>query len=116
MLLAVGLSWYLDQDCCAVAIKNVRAGMSLDASLASNICPETPKNSVDRVLNLILLVQDEVLIAGFGRRGHAVGDIPGVRFKVSMLACGRTSLVQYKLVQQHSQRADRAVLRPRLSG
>jgi hypothetical protein len=23
-----------------------------------------------------------VLIAGFGRRGHAVGDIPGVRFKV----------------------------------
>ena len=29
-----------------------------------------------------LLFQDEVLIAGFGRRGHAVGDIPGVRFKV----------------------------------
>ena len=27
-------------------------------------------------------VQDEVLIAGFGRKGHAVGDIPGVRFKV----------------------------------
>ena len=24
----------------------------------------------------------EVLIAGFGRKGHAVGDIPGVRFKV----------------------------------
>jgi len=23
-----------------------------------------------------------VLIAGFGRSGHAVGDIPGVRFKV----------------------------------
>jgi len=31
---------------------------------------------------LLLLPQDEVLIAGFGRRGHAVGDIPGVRFKV----------------------------------
>ena len=30
----------------------------------------------------LLLLQDEVLIAGFGRRGHAVGDIPGVRFKV----------------------------------
>ncbi|CAL9107566.1 unnamed protein product [Musa acuminata var. zebrina] len=29
-----------------------------------------------------LLLQDEVLIAGFGRKGHAVGDIPGVRFKV----------------------------------
>ncbi len=25
---------------------------------------------------------DEVLIAGFGRSGHALGDIPGVRFKV----------------------------------
>ena len=36
-------------------------------------------------------MQDEVLIAGFGRRGHAVGDIPGVRFKVQpallQLAC-----------------------------
>jgi ribosomal protein S12 len=31
---------------------------------------------------LALRPQDEVLIAGFGRRGHAVGDIPGVRFKV----------------------------------
>merc|ERR1712216_14650 len=29
---------------------------------------------------------DEVLIAGFGRRGHAVGDIPGVRFKVVKVA------------------------------
>mmetsp|Transcript_69587 Transcript_69587/g.105089 ORF Transcript_69587/g.105089 Transcript_69587/m.105089 type:complete len:100 (+) Transcript_69587:194-493(+) len=25
---------------------------------------------------------DECLVAGFGRKGHAVGDIPGVRFKV----------------------------------
>ncbi|CAI9778814.1 unnamed protein product [Fraxinus pennsylvanica] len=25
---------------------------------------------------------DEMLIAGFGRKGHAVGDIPGVRFKI----------------------------------
>ena len=29
---------------------------------------------------------DEVLIAGFGRHGHAVGDIPGVRFKVVKVA------------------------------
>ena len=29
---------------------------------------------------------DEVLISGFGRRGHAVGDIPGVRFKVVCVA------------------------------
>ena len=29
---------------------------------------------------------DEVLIAGFGRKGHAVGDIPGVRFKVAKVS------------------------------
>jgi hypothetical protein len=35
------------------------------------------------LLHLVFMhLQDEVLIAGFGRRGHAVGDIPGVRFKV----------------------------------
>ena len=31
-------------------------------------------------------VNDDVLIAGFGRKGHAVGDIPGVRFKVVKVA------------------------------
>ena len=25
---------------------------------------------------------DEVMVSGFGRSGHAVGDIPGVRFKI----------------------------------
>lgn len=34
----------------------------------------------------VLFLQDEVLIAGFGRKGHAVGDIPGVRFKVVKVA------------------------------
>ncbi|KAM7457462.1 hypothetical protein BLSTO_01780 [Blastocystis sp. subtype 1] len=34
---------------------------------------------------------DEVLIAGFGRSGHAVGDIPGVRFKV--VCVSKTSLL-----------------------
>merc|ERR1711970_1674390 len=29
---------------------------------------------------------DEVLVAGFGRSGHAVGDIPGVRFKVTKVS------------------------------
>jgi len=41
-------------------------------------------------LRVVRDVQDEVLIAGFGRRGHAVGDIPGVRFKVGcppMVGC-----------------------------
>lgn len=34
---------------------------------------------------------DEVLVAGFGRKGHAVGDIPGVRFKVrSSIYCTYT--------------------------
>jgi len=26
------------------------------------------------------------LVSGFGRRGHSVGDIPGVRFKVVKVA------------------------------
>lgn len=37
---------------------------------------------VTSAVDLHLFSQDEVLIAGFGRKGHAVGDIPGVRFKV----------------------------------
>ncbi|MCL7028154.1 hypothetical protein MKW94_020365 [Papaver nudicaule] len=43
-------------------------------------------------LLLLYPMMDEVLIAGFGRKGHAVGDIPGVRFNfvkvsgVSLLA------------------------------
>merc|ERR1712156_780321 len=40
---------------------------------------------------------DEVLVAGFGRRGHAVGDIPGVRFKVVKVAgCGLGALYREK--------------------
>lgn len=42
-----------------------------------------------------LFCQDEVLISGFGRRGHAVGDIPGVRFKVVKVA-GVALLALYK--------------------
>lgn len=38
---------------------------------------------------------DEVLIAGFGRKGKAVGDIPGVRFKVAKVA-GVSLLALYK--------------------
>ena len=29
---------------------------------------------------------DEVLVAGFGRSGHAVGDLPGVRFRIVKVA------------------------------
>ncbi|KAK6146967.1 hypothetical protein DH2020_017879 [Rehmannia glutinosa] len=41
--------------------------------------------------------QDEVLIAGFGRKGHAVGDIPGVRFKVVKVLCNSSSLSHFIL-------------------
>ena len=29
---------------------------------------------------------DEVLVSGFGRSGHAVGDLPGVRFRIVKVA------------------------------
>jgi len=38
---------------------------------------------------------DEVLISGFGRKGHSVGDIPGVRFKVVKVA-GVALIALYK--------------------
>lgn len=38
---------------------------------------------------------DEVLIAGFGRKGHSVGDIPGVRFKTVKVA-GVSLIALYK--------------------
>eukprot|EP00727_Mastigamoeba_balamuthi_P013974 m51a1_g92 putative 40S ribosomal protein S12 (143) ;mRNA; f:290452-291052 len=40
---------------------------------------------------------DEVLVAGFGRKGHAVGDIPGIRFKVvTVSGCSLLALFQEK--------------------
>lgn len=41
--------------------------------------PQTVPN--DGCLNFID-ENDEVLLAGFGRKGRAKGDIPGVRFKI----------------------------------
>merc|ERR1712137_1030308 len=47
---------------------------------------------------------DRVLISGFGRRGHAVGDIPGVRFKVVKVAgCGLGALYREKKEKPRSQ-------------
>ena len=37
-------------------------------------------------VELTVMLQDEVLVAGFGRSGHAKGDIPGVRFKIAKVA------------------------------
>lgn len=42
-----------------------------------------------------LVLQDEVLVAGFGRKGHAVGDIPGIRFKLVKVS-GVSLLALYK--------------------
>jgi small subunit ribosomal protein S23e len=36
----------------------------------------------DAVCSADARADDEVLISGFGRKGKAKGDIPGVRFKV----------------------------------
>ena len=36
----------------------------------------------DGCLNF-LSENDEVMVAGLGRKGHAVGDIPGIRFSFS---------------------------------
>jgi len=43
-------------------------------------------NDTKSKLLILLQENDEVLVAGFGRKGHAVGDIPGVRFKVVKVA------------------------------
>mmetsp|Transcript_29081 Transcript_29081/g.63990 ORF Transcript_29081/g.63990 Transcript_29081/m.63990 type:complete len:99 (+) Transcript_29081:170-466(+) len=50
--------------------KTITAFVPLDGSLA------------------VISENDEVLISGFGRSGHAVGDIPGVRFKC-IGVCGK---------------------------
>lgn len=41
------------------------------------------------------VLQDEVLISGFGKRGKSKGDIPGCRFKVVKVS-GVSLLALYK--------------------
>eukprot|EP00164_Ancoracysta_twista_P000073 GFYU01000099.1.p2 GENE.GFYU01000099.1~~GFYU01000099.1.p2 ORF type:complete len:163 (-),score=37.43 GFYU01000099.1:63-497(-) len=60
------------RKCCRVQL--IKNGKKIAAFVPNDGC----LNYVDE--------NDEVLIAGFGRRGHAVGDIPGVRFKVVKVA------------------------------
>lgn len=38
---------------------------------------------------------DEVLVSGLGRKGHSVGDLPGVRFKVVSVK-GKSLIALYK--------------------
>merc|ERR1712183_995579 len=57
-----------------VRVQLIKNGKKIPASVPNDGC-----------LNYIE-ENDEVLIAGFGRSGHAVGDIPGVRFKIVKVA------------------------------
>merc|ERR1711937_452398 len=57
------------RKCCRVQL--IKNGKKIAALVPNDGC----LNFIDE--------NDEVLIAGFGRRGHAVGDIPGVRSRWS---------------------------------
>lgn len=68
--------------------KCVRAQLLKNAKKVTAFVPN------DGCLNFIE-ENDEVLIAGFGRKGKAVGDLPGVRFKVVKVS-GVSLLALYK--------------------
>jgi len=69
----------------AVRVQLIKNGKKITAFVPNDGC----LNYIDE--------NDEVLIAGFGRRGHAVGDIPGVRFKVVKVAgCSLLALFKGK--------------------
>jgi hypothetical protein len=74
----IGCDWSQSQRCVTHFI-NLLVGNVL-------ICFVMVFTSIIYLIQVLTMVvcalQDEVLIAGFGRKGHAVGDIPGVRFKV----------------------------------
>merc|ERR1712167_410999 len=69
------------RKCCRVQL--IKNGKKIAAFVPNDGC----LNFIDE--------NDECLISGFGRRGHAVGDIPGVRFKVVKVA-GCSLLALYK--------------------
>ncbi|EER01260.1 40S ribosomal protein S23 [Perkinsus olseni] len=69
------------RKCCRVQL--IKNGKKIAAFVPNDGC----LNFIDE--------NDEVLVSGFGRRGHAVGDIPGVRFKVVKVA-GCSLLALYK--------------------
>lgn len=79
----------------AVRVQLIKNGKKITAFVPRDGCLNYIDENV-RVPSLVVLLavqrrltrcaQDEVLIAGFGRKGHAVGDIPGVRFKVAKVS------------------------------
>eukprot|EP01083_Nonionella_stella_P030462 83481_1 len=60
------------RKCCRVQL--IKNGKKIAAFVPNDGC----LNFIDE--------NDEVLVSGFGRKGHSVGDIPGVRFKVVKVA------------------------------
>ena len=78
--------WLAARVCTALLIPPTRA----DPSCQNDGC----LNFVDD--------NDEVLISGFGRRGKAKGDIPGVRFKiVKVSGVGLLALWKEKKVRHY---------------
>ena len=53
---------------------NIGGGTQADSNTSKTVPNDGCLNFIDE--------NDEVLLAGFGRKGKAKGDIPGVRFKV----------------------------------
>merc|ERR1712093_789268 len=45
-----------------------------------------PNSAIRKSARVQLIKNGKVLVAGFGRSGHAKGDIPGVRFKIAKVA------------------------------
>jgi len=68
--------------------KCVRVQLKKNGKKITAFCP------LDGSINYIN-DNDEVLISGLGRAGHAVGDIPGVRFKVVKIK-GKSLIALYK--------------------
>merc|ERR1712156_566812 len=74
----LGTRWKAKQPNSAIR-KCVRVQLIKNSKKISAFVPK------DGCLNFVE-ENDEVLVAGFGRKGHAVGDIPGVRFKIVKVA------------------------------
>ncbi|CAN6827557.1 unnamed protein product, partial [Brassica oleracea] len=62
--------------CKCTRVQLVKNGKKVAAFVPNDFCQRLNSCFV------LCCLQDEVLISGFGRKGHAVGDIPGLRYKV----------------------------------
>jgi small subunit ribosomal protein S23e len=68
--------------------KCVRVQLKKNGKKITAFCP------MDGTVNYIN-ENDEVMVAGHGRRGHAVGDKPGVRFKITSVK-GKSLIALYR--------------------